>query len=31
MTKISIAKLIGNRIRKKRIEMGLSQEALGEM
>lgn len=31
MANICIAKLIGNRIRKKRIELGLSQEALGEM
>ncbi|MDM8551554.1 helix-turn-helix transcriptional regulator [Desulfobacterales bacterium HSG2] len=31
MANICIAKRIGNRIRKKRIELGLSQEALGEM
>jgi len=31
MSDINIAKLIGNRIRKKRIELGLSQEMLGEM
>ena len=30
MAKISVAKSIGKRIRKKRIESGLSQEALGE-